>query len=85
MAYRPKQGDIVHVVFWDHSECFEDAMQFEVFGKIARITPKAYIIGTWQYYDPLQRAADKNPESNENHFCIVKKAVDSIRQLKPGK
>jgi hypothetical protein len=82
MAYRPKQGDIVHVVFWDHSENFEDAMQFEVFGQIRRITRKAYIINTWQYHDPLQRAADKDAEANENTFCIVRKAIDSVRKLK---
>ena len=71
----------MHIVFWDHSECFEDAMQFEAFGQLKKITKKAYIINTWQYKDPLQRASDRSPEENENSFCIVKSTIDTIRAL----
>lgn len=80
--YRPAVGDIVHVIFWDHCENFHDAMQFEAYGKITSITKKAYLVHTWQYSDPLQRATDKDPESNENWFAIVKSAIVSIRRLK---
>ena len=80
--YIPKTGDVVHIVFWDHSENFSDAMQFEIFGKIIEITRVAYIIATWRYHDPIQKAADKNSDENENKFAIVKKAIDSIRPLK---
>jgi len=82
MTYKPQVDDIVHVVFWDHAENFHDAMQFEAFGQIRRITRKAYIIHAWQYHDPIQRAADKGAEDNEHTFAIVKRAVDSIRRLK---
>ena len=75
-------GDIVHVVFWDHCENFGDAMQFEVFGQVNRITRKADIIHSWQYHDPIQRANDRSPADNEHTFAIVKKAVDSIKRLK---
>ena len=75
-------GDVVHIVFWDHCENFHDAMQFEVYGKITGMTPKAYIIHTWQYHDPVQRAADSSATSNEHSFCIVKKAIDSIKVFK---
>ena len=44
--------------------------------------PKAYIIHNWVYSDPIQRAADTDPESNESGFAIVKKTIDSIRILK---
>jgi len=79
---RPKVGDIVHVVFWDHCESFHDAMQFEVFGKITGSTKKAWIIHCWQYHDQVQRALDNNAEKNENWYAIVKSAIDSIRILK---
>ena len=80
--YNPQVGHIVHVVFWDHCENFHDAMQFEAIGRITSMTRKAYIIHTWQYHNPIQRAADKNADDNENSFAIVKRAVDSITRLK---
>ena len=79
---RPKIGDIVQIVFWDHAESFHDAMQFEVIGKLTGSTRKAWIIHSWLYHDPLQRAADTNAAENENKFAIVKSAIDSIRILK---
>ena len=81
-TYKPAIGDIVHCVFFDHCENFHDVMQFEVFGRITAITKRAYIISAWQYADPLQRAADRSSDENENKFAIVKKAVDSIKKLK---
>ena len=82
VSKRPKIGDVVHIVFWDHCENFNDAMQFEAYGKITAITPKAYVLHTWLYYDPLQRAKDSDPDKNENCFCIVKRAIDSIKIFK---
>ena len=79
---QPKVGDFVKIVFDDHCENFHDAMQFEAYGKITKITKKAYVLHTWQYYDLIQRAKDSDPEKNENCFCIVKKAVDSIKIFK---
>ena len=81
-ARKPAVGDVVHVVFWDHAENFHDAMKFEAYGKLTKITPKAYIIHTWVYSDSLQRAKDSDPKSNENSFAIVKRAIESIRILK---
>jgi len=76
-----KVGDIIHAVFWDHCENFSDAMQFEVYGKVTKITKKAYIIHTWMYHDPVQRAADSNFSANENYFAIVKSTIDTIKVL----
>ena len=75
-------GDIVEIVFWDHAENFHDGMQFVCYGKITGSTHKAWIIHSWQYHDPLQRAADSNFKDNENCFAIVKSTIDSIRKLK---
>ncbi len=77
-----KVGDVIHAVFWDHCENCSDAMQFEAYGKVTKITKKAYIIHTWMYYNPVQKAADSNASANENCFAIVRKAIDSIRVLK---
>ena len=78
---RPKVGDLVEVQFWDHAEQSKDALLFEVFGRIAGITRKAYIIRAWGYVLDIDRAGDGNPE-NENSYAIVKRAIDSIRILK---
>jgi aryl-alcohol dehydrogenase-like predicted oxidoreductase len=78
----PSVGDFVHIIFWDHAENYHDGMQFEVVGKLIQMTSKAYIIHTWYYHDPIQKAKDSNADENEHKFAIVKKAVDSIRTLK---
>ena len=77
-----KVDDIVQIVFWDHAENFHDAMQFEVIGKVTKITERIYQINCWFYHDPLQRAADSNASDNETYFAIVRSAIDSIRILK---
>ncbi len=78
---KPKIGDLVELVFWDHAEQSKDALLFEAFGRLISITKKAYIIRAWGYVKDVDRAGDGNPE-NENTYAIVKKAIDSIRILK---
>ncbi len=78
---RPKVGDLVEVIFWDHAEQSKDALLFEVFGRISGITRKAYLIRAWGYVSELDRVGDGNPD-NENSYAIVKRAIDSIRILK---
>ena len=78
---RPKVGDLVEVVFWDHAENSKDALLFDVFGRLTSITRKAYIVRSWGYQKDVDRAGDGNTD-NENWYAIVKKAVDSIRVLK---
>ena len=77
-----KVGDVIYAVFWDHCENFTDAMQFEAYGKVTKITKKAYIIHTWMYHNPVQRATDNNASTNENCFAIVRSTIDSIKVLK---
>jgi len=80
-AKKPKIGDIVELVFWDHAESSKDALLFEVYGRLIAITRKALIIRAWGYVKEVDRAGDGNPD-NENTYAIVKRAVDSIRILK---
>lgn len=81
-APRIAEGDIVHCVFLDHSQGGDDIMRFEVFGRVKTITPRHYNIYCWRYVDEVDRAADRNTHHNEENFCIVKKAVESIKRLK---
>lgn len=78
---KPKIGDLVEIIFWDHAEASKDALLFEVFGRLIGITKKAYVIRAWGYVKDIDRAGDGNPE-NENTYAIVKRAADSIRVLK---
>jgi hypothetical protein len=80
-SVRPKIGDVVHVEFYDHAQGGEDAMHFEIWGKLIGITKLAYKVATWQYVNDVDRATDDNKKDNEDWFIIVKKAVVSIRTL----
>jgi len=77
---KPKIGDLVELVFWDHAESSKDALLFEVFGRLISITKQAYIIRARGYVKDVDRAGDGNPD-NENTYAIVKRAIDSIRIL----
>ena len=81
MKKAPKVGDIVQVTFWDHAENAKDALLFEVLGRVASVTRKAYLIRSWGYVNEVDRAGDGNPD-NENSYAIVKRAIDSIKVLK---
>lgn len=75
-------GDVVHCVFWDHAQDAKDALRFEIFGRVTDITRKAYRIHYWQYVDEVDRAADGNRKENEDCYCIVKSAIETIKRLK---
>jgi hypothetical protein len=77
----PKVGDLVMCVFWDHAQNSKDVLLFEVVGRVFEITRKAYLIRSWGYVNDVDRAGDGNTE-NEEHYAIVKKAIESIRVLK---
>lgn len=78
---RVRIGHMVHCVFLDHSEQGKDAMRFEVIGRVFEITKDAYKIRSWGYVEDLDRDRDGLAD-NENWFCIVKKAVESIRTIR---
>jgi hypothetical protein len=77
---RPSVGDIVRIEFWDHAEG-DEAMCFEVFGRLYKITRWAYSLRCWGYVSDVDRAGDSRSD-NETDYTIVKKAVESIKVLK---
>ena len=78
---KPQIGDVVHIVFLDHAENSEDAIRFEVIGRLFEKTRWAYKVRCWGYVNDVDRAGDSRTD-NENWFSIVKKAVESIKVLK---
>jgi hypothetical protein len=77
----PVIGDLVICKFLDHAENSSDVLLFEVIGRLFDVTKKAYKIKSWGYVNEIDRAGDGNPD-NENHYAIVKRAVESIQILK---
>lgn len=73
---RPKTGSIVQIEFDDHCENGEDAMPCRVFGKVLRVTRKAYVIQTWE------AVGDDTPFNNHT-FTIVKSAIRDVKTLVP--
>lgn len=78
----PSIGDLVDIEFLDHAEDAVDAMHFRLCGEISKITKDAYVVRTWRYVNPVDRAKDDNSKENENSFAIVKKAIVAIKKLK---
>ena len=78
----PLVGDIVHCIFWDHAQDAKDALKFEIFGRVTEITKRSYKIHYWRYVDAVDAAADNNRGENEDCYCIVKKAIESIKVLR---
>jgi len=76
-----KVGDIVHCIFLDHAENGKDSMLFGVIGRVFEITRTSYKIRCWGYVNDIDRERDSR-DDNENWFCIVKKAVQSIKVIK---
>lgn len=79
---KPKVGDIVHIVFLDHAQASDDALLFEVFGRLDKITKTAYKVYHWRYVNDVDRAADHHTRHNEDCFAIAKGVVKEIRVLK---
>ena len=77
---RVRVGHIVQCEFLDHSEGGKDSIPFEVIGRVFEITKDSYKIRCWGYLDDDERKTGR--EDNEHWFCIVKKAVISIRTLR---
>ena len=81
LILKPEINDIARIVFLDHAENSQDALLFEVFGRLTKITKKAYIVRSWGYVNDVDRAGDGNPD-NENSYAIVKSTIESIKILK---
>lgn len=82
---KPKVGDIVRIVFFDHAQSSDDALLFEVFGRVEQITKTAYKVYHWRYVNELDRAKDHNTRHNEDCYAIAKGVVQSIDILRVSK
>lgn len=78
---RIRVGNIVHCIFLDHAQNSDDALKFEVFGRVTKITRTSYIIHYWRYVDDPKKEPDFNHKDNEDNYAIVKSTIDSIRIL----
>ena len=81
LVLKPEINDIVRIVFLDHAENSQDALLFEVLGRLVGSTKKAYIVRAWGYVNEIDRAGDGNPD-NEDWYAIVKSTIESIKVLK---
>ena len=81
LVLKPEINDIVRIVFLDHAENSQDALLFEVFGRLTKITKRAYIVRSWGYQHDVDRAGDGNTD-NENWYAIVKSTIESIKVIK---
>lgn len=78
MATKP--GDIVRIRFLDHAEDGE-AIEFEVFGKVLKVTRVQICVACWDY-------AGRPPEAIEDHnvkwFSILRSTILEIQKLNDG-
>jgi hypothetical protein len=78
---KAKNGDIVRIVFYDHSSIMDsegddmDPMKFEVFGRVFHQDAIKYTIGVWLYPEATQ-------DSNAEYYNIIKGAIISLEVLK---
>jgi hypothetical protein len=72
---RPIKGDVVAVLFWDHAENANDAVQCTVYGKIANITKLSYIVDSWILHD------QEYDSDNFKRWAIMKSAVFDVQVL----
>lgn len=76
-----KVGDIVRIEFLDHAQNDTEPMLFECFGRIGSISKDAIVVYFWRYVSDVQKAKDSR-DDNEDYYCIVRKAITSIKVLK---
>jgi hypothetical protein len=72
---RPAKGDVVSILFWDHAENANDAVQCTVYGKIANITKLSYIIDSWILHE------QEYDSDNFKRWAIMKSAVIETKVL----
>ena len=63
-------GDVVRIKFTDHAEDGNE-LEFVVYGRVKKVSKKAYRINSWEYYSHPQRT-----DMNVKWFSIVRSAID---------
>lgn len=64
-----EKHDIVHIRFLDHVQDGSKPIEFEVFGRIARINKTSVTVLTWGYPNKLKK------NENTNYFTIVRSCI----------
>lgn len=70
MRKRPRKGDEVRIVFWDHVEDHDAPVKCIVWGYVESAKGNAYVIESWRLPDDLEANKD-----NRKVFTILKKVV----------
>lgn len=79
MKPKAKHGDIVECCFLDHVEDGGDPLEFFVWGRVDKVTPRHVEIVSWAYAD-----RDSIPgDTNEKRWTIVSSAILSLVKLMP--
>ena len=81
MAQKPnkncKTGDVVRIVFEDHSEG-EQHIEFSVYGIVIKKDRRAILVGTFVYYPDFS-----DIDENAVVYTILRKTIKSIDILVP--
>jgi hypothetical protein len=79
---KPKIGDVVRIVFIDHTEGGCDKVyEFEVFGRLAVDSDLHYTVDSWSYLEWPEGHSREQERENISSFNIVKAAIKSIEVL----
>jgi hypothetical protein len=70
-------GDIVRVVFMDHAQG-EEALEFEVFGRVYSKDRKNIHVVCWGY----AAVADREVDDNVHSYTIVRATIKTLEKLK---
>jgi hypothetical protein len=72
----PAVGDEVRILFHDHVEGTDDVEPYYVYGRVAKVSPRAYTIDSWAMADMNRdREADRE---NITTFTILRKVIDEV-------
>ena len=71
---------IVWVRFDDHSEDGDDVIQFDLFGRVAKVTQRAVTIASWTYAGGDR---DMEEDGNIKRYTILRSAVRESHELTP--
>ena len=75
----PKIGDVVRIVFDDHSEDLDSLIRFEVFGRLTKKTRSVLTVHSWCYEDRAALSDD-----NCKTFNIARKLIVGVEILSPN-
>jgi len=75
---KPALGDIVEIVFLDHSEGARE-LTFRVFGRLSKKTRTIYVVDCWE---PAEAGEDDADGFNRHQFSIVRRTIIETHLLR---